>query len=59
MFYRAADCIFFCFDLTQLASLTALADWHEEVVNAISETERIIMVLVGTKSDLPEERQVS
>jgi len=59
MFYRAADCILFCFDLTNRETLNSLIQWHEDVINSITDAERVVMILVGTKSDLSEEREVS
>jgi Ras-related protein Rab-2A len=59
MFYRAADCILFCFDMTSRKSFENLLNWHDEVMNSISSEDKIIMFLVATKADLEAERQVT
>lgn len=59
MFYRAANCIFFCFDLCSRRSFENLTNWHDGVVNAVSEEDKIITFLIGTKKDRAADLQVT
>lgn len=57
-FFRDADGFLLVFDLTNEQTLMNLRHWIDDVRCNIDD-ERVAMILVGNKSDLTEERQVS
>ena len=57
VFYRGAHFVFLTYDITRQETFNDLADWCNEVKNHASEEVRLY--LVGNKSELTEEREVS
>ncbi|MHA1791456.1 MAG: Rab family GTPase [Promethearchaeota archaeon] len=55
-YYAGAQACFVVFDLTNKASFEKVKMWNEERLKFSGD---IITILIGNKSDLPEERQVS
>ena len=51
-FYRQAQGVFLCFDLTDLASYQSLPMWAHEVQYYFNSASSYIAILVGNKSDL-------
>ncbi|CAF3805480.1 unnamed protein product [Rotaria sp. Silwood1] len=56
-FYRNADGVIICFDITNLESFRNLSNWLENVKTLCSEQTPVF--LIGTKSDLKMRRRVS
>lgn len=56
-FYRNADGVIICFDITDLESFRNVHNWYEEVRRYCP--EQTPMFLIGTKSDLRIRRMVS
>lgn len=57
MYYRSANVAVLCFDLTSYESFSALENWVDELAD--KGPSNLITVLVGTKSDLVENRAVT
>lgn len=57
MYYRSANVAVLCFDITKQESFKSLELWVEELVE--KGPSNLITVLVGTKSDLADSREVS
>ena len=55
-YYKSAQGTFLCFDITNKESFEHLSDWLKEIKQYSLNSQTI--VLVGTKSDLEEKRQV-
>lgn len=56
IYYREAQAVLFCFDITDEDSFAAIDFWKEDVTNYAP--EGVIRILVGLKADLGEERQI-
>jgi Ras-related protein Rab-1A len=56
-FYRNANGVIICFDLTDLETFRNVNNWYEEVKRYCPEQTPVI--LIGTKSDLKSRRTVS
>ena len=57
MFYKDSKIVILVYDITSKKSFNALDYWYEEVINELG--EEIILAIVGNKSDLFLEEQVS
>jgi len=56
-YYRGADAILICYDVTNKKSFESLKYWVQTVNNLCKETAEII--IIGTKLDLEEQRTIS
>eukprot|EP01017_Pseudomicrothorax_dubius_P049097 TRINITY_DN9074_c0_g1_i1.p1 TRINITY_DN9074_c0_g1~~TRINITY_DN9074_c0_g1_i1.p1 ORF type:complete len:202 (-),score=26.28 TRINITY_DN9074_c0_g1_i1:128-733(-) len=56
-YYRGAQGIVFLFDLTSRRSLQSIDDWLARV--NLPNTQDVVKILIGNKSDLVEKREVS
>ena len=56
-YYKDAECVIVVFDITELSSFTKMDFWTDEVTNYAKKD--VLVVLVGNKSDMEEERKVS
>eukprot|EP00035_Acanthoeca_spectabilis_P026658 m.463661 g.463661 ORF g.463661 m.463661 type:complete len:298 (+) comp23129_c0_seq1:148-1041(+) len=56
-YFRNAKCALLAYDITSQESLSNVCQWHAQVVNRVSSDTA--MTLVGTKSDLEDQRTVS
>ncbi|XP_076645310.1 uncharacterized protein LOC143354830 [Halictus rubicundus] len=56
MYYRNANAALLVFDLTRYDTFTAVKDWVTELRKNVEES--IVMVVIGNKSDLKEQREV-
>lgn len=56
MYYRHSNCCIIVFDLTSVESFKVAQDWVQKLKDEDSKT---LIVLLGNKCDLDEERQVS
>nr|XP_031847647.1 ras-related protein RabJ isoform X2 [Nomia melanderi]XP_031847648.1 ras-related protein RabJ isoform X2 [Nomia melanderi] len=57
MYYRNANAAMLVFDLTQYNTFTAMKGWVAELRKNVEGS--IVLVVIGNKSDLKEERQVN
>jgi small GTP-binding protein len=58
-YYRGAQAAIICFDLTSRSTFLSLGRWAEEFSHFCNPNYQKIVVIVGNKSDLIEEREVS
>ncbi|KYN04234.1 Ras-related protein RabJ [Cyphomyrmex costatus] len=56
MYYRTSNAALLVFDLTQYNTFTAIKGWVKELQQNVEET--MVLVLIGNKSDLVQQRQV-
>lgn len=56
MYYRNANAALLVFDITQYDTFIAMKDWVTELRKNVQES--IVLVVIGNKTDLNEERQV-
>lgn len=57
MYYRGANVVLFIYDITDLDSFHNIIDWIKEI--EIKSQDDPVKILVGNKSDLESEREVS
>lgn len=57
-YFRAADGVFFVFDLTSVVSFQAIPKWIEMIENETKGTS-LSKILIGAKSDLSSQRSVT
>lgn len=57
-FFRDADGIFLCYDITNSKSFVSLSRWINLIYSNTSKPE-VVIVLLGTKNDLEECREIS
>ena len=55
MYYRNADIIFLCVDLSKLSIINTFNSWYKELKNHNDNKENRIIYLVGTKLDIKTE----
>ena len=55
--YKYAQCIVMVYDITDSSTFEAIKTWYEEIFEYAR--ENVAVILVGNKSDLDSERQVS
>ena len=56
-YYKDAECVIIVFDITENSSFTKMDFWTDEVHNYAKKD--VLVVVVGNKSDMEAERQVS
>ena len=56
IYYREAQAVLFCFDISDEESFAAVDFWKEDVNNYAP--QGVVRILVGLKADLSEERQI-
>ena len=57
IFYRGAHCVFLTYDITREETFSNILEWLKEVKNHANSD--ILLYLIGNRSDLEEEREVS
>ena len=57
-YYRGAQAAVICFDLTSNVSFNSLTKWVEDFSHYYNKIFQKFVVIVGTKADLVEEREV-
>ena len=55
-YYKGADCVFLCFDISNRSTFLGLESWLNNVKKLCK--ENVLIYLVGTKLDLIKDRQV-
>jgi len=58
-FYGGANCIFIVYDRTRKDTFDAIDMWHREIKKSVENIETVPVVLIGNKSDLVDQIQVS
>ena len=58
IYYRSAECVIIVFDIANRKSFERVKHWFDECMN-ILEDDEISIAIVGNKTDLENERQVS
>ncbi|XP_069612810.1 ras-related protein Rab-42 [Ranitomeya imitator] len=56
-YYRNAACVILLFDLTSHKTFESIQNWHEEVTQR-AQPHPLLFLLLGTKSDIREQRSV-
>ena len=54
-YYRSANAVLFCYDVTDKSSFSDIGKWVTDVMNRLIDPGRVKMIFVATKSDLYEE----
>ncbi|XP_044143950.1 ras-related protein Rab-42 [Bufo gargarizans] len=57
-YYRNAACVILLFDLTAHKTFESIKNWHMEVTDR-AQPQPLLFLLLGTKSDMHEQRNVS
>ena len=55
--FKQGDCVFLVYEITNIKSFKNISNWIKECKNNAS--ENVLIVLIGNKCDLKEERQVT
>eukprot|EP00501_MAST-03F_sp_TOSAG23-6_P001629 GSMAST32.ASY1.ANO1.1696.1 assembled CDS len=58
LYYKSADCVLICYDITNRKSFDELKYWETQIQKECG-NPNIIVGVIGTKLDLPENRKVS
>lgn len=62
LYYRGANACLLCYDITDEASFTEMAGWLLELKESLPDPEKVVVHVVGTKSDVvaldPSKRRV-
>ncbi|CAJ0915629.1 unnamed protein product [Ranitomeya imitator] len=57
-YYRNAACVILLFDLTSHKTFESIQNWHQEVTQRAQPHPLLLFLLLGTKSDIREQRSV-
>jgi len=58
-YYKQSGGIIIVFDLTRRETFDNISSWIKEIENNIDDTSESEILIIGNKSDLPDQRQVS
>ncbi|ELP89554.1 rab6, putative [Entamoeba invadens IP1] len=58
-YFRNRHCILFTYDITKRETLEHVEDWMKEFCQVQPDTTKTLTVLIGCKSDLEEQRQIT